>query len=190
MDREENKEREIDSTFLNDDLKRNPFTVDKNYFNQLQEGILAQIKLSAINKADFSIPETYQENLTQKLLSEVKLAGLKQESSDLFKVPTHYFEVLEEQIISRSVDKKTKIFKLNIIKYASAAVVLLAISFGIYLNYPDNQTVDHQLSTIPDEEIINYLKFHSDANDVNLMIENLDDVATFESDLYQDINQE
>lgn len=188
MDREENKERDIDSAFLNDDLKRNPFVVDENYFNQLQEGILAQIKLPKATDVGFTTPEAYQENLTQQLLSEVKLLALKQESKDLFKVPENYFELLEEKTISKSTIKKTSIFTLNIIKYASAAVVLLALSFGIYLNYQHTQTVDHKLSTIPDEEIVNYLKFHSDANDVNLIIENLDDVSTFESDISQEIS--
>jgi hypothetical protein len=188
MDKEENKEREMDSAFLNDHLKSNPFKVDENYFNQLQEGILAQIKLPKATDVGFTTPEAYQENLTQRLLSEVKLLALKQESKNLFKVPENYFDLLEEKTISQSVSKKVSIFTLSMVKYASAAVVLLALSFGIYLNYQNTQTVDHKLSTIPDEEIVNYLKFHSDANDVNLIIENLDDVSTFESDISQEIS--
>ncbi|KHJ38500.1 hypothetical protein PBAC_12950 [Pedobacter glucosidilyticus] len=188
MDRKENKERDMDSAFLNDDLKRNPFAVDENYFNQLQEGILAQIKLPQTSETGFTMPDYYQENLTQKLLSEVKLAALKQESSDLFTVPSYYFEALDEKIISKTTSKKARIFTLSIVRYAPAAVLLLALSFGIYLNYQNTQTVDHKLSTIPDEEIVNYLKFHSDANDVNLIIENLDDVSTFESDISQEIS--
>jgi hypothetical protein len=188
MDRKENKERDIDSAFLNDDLKRNPFAVDENYFNQLQEDILAQIKLPQTNETGFTIPDNYQENLTQKLLSEVKLTALKQESSDLFAVPSYYFEAFDEKIISKTTSKKARIFTLSVVKYASAAIILLALSFGVYLNYQNTQTVNYKLSTIPDEEIVNYLKFHSDANDVNLIIENLDDVSTFENDLNQEIS--
>lgn len=186
MNKEENMEREMDDSFLDKKFKANPFIVPDNYFNNLEEQILAISKIPfRDNKEDFKAPDGYFENLDTKIFSQVSLEKISKEND--FKVPTLYFEKLSTNILEK-VKKPAKVVRFSFMKYAAAASLLISITFGAYLYNLNNQTITKKLANIPDQEIADYLKLYTDANDVSLIIESTDDISLIEENLNRQIS--
>lgn len=163
----------------NDALRRNPFIVPNGYFDDLSKKIQSEINLKenhTIDQNPFSVPDGYFDQLSLKIQSQITVENLKGKSPDNgFSVPEKYFDSLQSGILDKirvenntSIDhsiqvtpSKTAVFRLKKwTTYASAACILIALSIGGYLW--KSQSLEEQyysagFSTIPDEEIINYL---------------------------------
>jgi len=188
MNKEENMEREMDDSFLDKKFKENSFLVPDNYFNNLEEQILAIAKLSSTETAEnFKVPKGYFEDMNAKILSQINVNKASQESG--FNVPESYFEELSANILEKTkVGKQVKMVRFSFIKYAAAAVVLIATTFGSYMYNQNNQTVTEKLSNIPDQEIADYLNYYTDAGDVTLIIESTDDFSSIEEKIDRQIS--
>ncbi|PTT00312.1 hypothetical protein DBR11_10210, partial [Pedobacter sp. HMWF019] len=90
----------------------------------------------------FSVPEHYFDQLTERIQTKVSMEKLKDLSAgEGFAVPASYFEQLEARIKEKTTTVKSKkeagIFRLwrsDIVKYASAACFVLVSAFGLYMN--------------------------------------------------------
>ena len=58
------------------------------------------------------------------------------------------------------------------IRYSAAASVVFVIGIFLYFN-SSSYVFNQQLSKVPDQDIINYLQFHSTVNDNQYLIENI-----------------
>ncbi|MGY3052861.1 hypothetical protein ACVWYG_001057 [Pedobacter sp. UYEF25] len=122
--------------------RRNPFITPSHYFEGLEEQTKNAIFLAGLsgNKQHFGlqIPDDYFKTLSSKIETNITLIqNIKQESA--FTVPENYFSQLQDRIVARTIDDKVKkapkILKLlqrDLVKYATAACLLLVSSFGLY----------------------------------------------------------
>lgn len=171
---------EMDDSFLQG-LKKNPFSVPDNYFEELQQHTLSITKIIDFKtEASFKVEEKYFDNLESQILAQINIP----ENTNSFTVPVDYFDTLSDKIkekVKTQLPEKqqTKIIKLSFIKYAAAAVILLATTFGVYnlnsKNTSEDTVISNKLAEIPNQEIVDYLSTYSDTNDIILTIENDDD---------------
>lgn len=172
---------------------KNPFSVPEGYFDELP-GRLNRLAMLEELKADtadiFTVPEGYFENLPDYIEGRLFVSRLGGHAkADGFTLPEHYFENLRQRISSRAGVKQTvKVRRIQSwIHYAAAACITIAIGTGIFINHQRN-SVEAQLSRIPEEEIINYLELHSDVGDTPVIIENLNSAAL--SDVGEEVSKE
>src|SRR5690606_10318169 len=124
---------EMDDSFLQG-LKKNPFSVPDDYFSELAQNTLSITKIIDLKDAEsFTVSEGYFTNLENQILSQVNLSS----NDNDFSVPPAYFEKLSQDILSKAEQQQTKkpktqILKLSFVKYAAAAIILLATTLGIY----------------------------------------------------------
>ncbi|MFI1771582.1 hypothetical protein [Thalassobellus citreus] len=94
--------------------------------------------LHNINETGFKVPKDYFENLEDAILSDIKLKELSHESG--FITPKDYFDTLEDHIIEKTSTKETpkviSLFNRRNLLYLSgvAAAVLLLFNLSIFNN--------------------------------------------------------
>ncbi|MET4081583.1 hypothetical protein ABIB40_001532 [Pedobacter sp. UYP30] len=129
--------------------RRNPFATPINYFETLEQQTNNAIFLAemAENKHNYGleVPEDYFLTLFTNIGTTIKLTE-KIKSESAFEVPADYFSQLQDKLAAKTAPRKAttkpKIVRLwhkNLVKYASAACLVLVSSFGIYYY---NQHVD------------------------------------------------
>lgn len=119
-------------------------------------------RIHNINKTGFKTPKDYFNNLEDVILSEIKLHETFTESG--FTAPKDYFDTLEERIINKVSKKETtKVIPLfskrNIVYISSiAAAILLLFNLNIFNNEITIDNIDTQTveNYILDENIGTY----------------------------------
>lgn len=160
--------------------KTNPLTVPENYFSTLKDHIITRCFVEDArfnNEDEFTVPEGYFDTLRSQIESRVAEETVRELAPvDGFTVPNGYFTSLQERILAKTqtVEEPAQIvikpIKSNWIKYAAAACITVAIGFALIFN-SQNTSLESQLSSIPDQEIINYLQVHSDMSDTPIIME-------------------
>ncbi|HQT22400.1 MAG: hypothetical protein B7X86_08425 [Sphingobacteriales bacterium 17-39-43] len=160
--------------------RENPFAVPSAYFESLNENLNTLAKLESVrfeNEDEFSLPENYFNQLAGRIEDQIAIEAIQNLApADGFKVPDAYFNSLAERINSR-IDEKQAPAKLknmfpSWIRYSAAASVVFVIGIFFYFN-SSSYIFNKQLSKVPDQDIINYLQFHSTVNDNQYLIENI-----------------
>jgi hypothetical protein len=135
-------------------------------------------------KNGYSIPNGYFDNLSENIRISIFLSEIEHKKSDNgFITPRNYFNELESKLskiprnFTNSAPKKTlKIISLNFIKYAVAATFLLISAFAFYTYTNSNNNLQNKLGSLSNEDIEVYLQNTTNASDVPLLIENVDDI--------------
>ncbi|TKB98894.1 hypothetical protein [Pedobacter cryophilus] len=193
---DDNMNWEKDAPLLNSIEKSNSFSMPDGYFENLSENIINQISLEnlASKSSAFKTPHSYFENFESQLFSKIALEDKKEEftKNDAgFKTPINYFEISKKQLNTNTKkQKQAKILTLNLIRFAAAACILLTTTLGIYFNVQRTNSINYQLSKVSDEDIETYLKQNTDATDVPLILENLEDQPIFTLDQNQVTDEE
>ncbi len=160
--------------------RENPFTVPSAYFESLNENLNTLAKLENArfeNEDEFNLPENYFNQLAGRIEDRIAIDTIQNLApADGFKVPDAYFSSLAERINSR-IDEKQAPAKLkemfpSWIRYSAAASVVSMIGIFFYFN-SSSYVFNKQLSKVPDQDIINYLQFHSTVNDNQYLIEHI-----------------
>ena len=123
-------------------VKKNPFLIPEGYFESGTEAIRSAIFMERLrektNENRFEVPPDYFEELSARIQTQITLTE-KISPVRSFTMPDQYFDTLQDKIqakIQGAVPKKeAKVFKLwrsNLVKYASAACFLLIASFSFY----------------------------------------------------------
>lgn len=143
--------------------KRNPFGTPENYFTELEDHAQVNVFLAELprntNNYGLNVPEDYFTTLASNIETTIKLSqAIKPQSS--FEVPKNYFSELQEKLEARTSEFKPevkprviKLWRTNLIKYATAACLLLVSSFGIY--YYNQQPVKSNAETSEQAEMAN-----------------------------------
>lgn len=158
----------------------NPFTVPSAYFESLNENLNTLAKLESIrfeNEDEFNLPENYFNQLAERIEDRIAMEAIQNMAhTEGFKVPDAYFTSLTERINSRIEEKKVpaKLKEMfpSWMRYSAAASVVLVIGIFFYFN-SSSYIFNQQLSKVPDQDIINYLQFHSTVNDNQYLIEHI-----------------
>lgn len=85
----------------------------------------------------FSVPQNYFEELSANIEARKSVDNLKSLAGvEAFIVPPGYFEQMKEEILSKtkSPSKVLKLWRSNVLKYASAACFVLVAGLGVYFN--------------------------------------------------------
>jgi hypothetical protein len=160
--------------------RENPFTVPSAYFESLNENLNTLAKLESVrfeNEDEFSLPENYFNQLTERIEDRIAIEAIHNLApAEGFKVPDAYFTSLTERINSRIEEKKAPAKLKNMfpswIRYSAAASVVFVIGIFFYFN-SSSYVFNQQLSKVPDQDIINYLQFHTTVNDNQYLIEHI-----------------
>ncbi len=188
----EEQQEHIRTAIFADELKlktpQTDFTVPDSYFENMQEQILSAVKLEGLRHENefFTKPDTFFDEQQSIIAARIKINQFAEKGSG-FAVPEHYFEELTAQINQKTgikeVQKPAKVRSLFVKttwKYATAACIAVAVTIGIFVkqNQPAN-TIQAELSALPDADIENYLKINSDTYDNQLILEsNASDTET------------
>jgi predicted house-cleaning NTP pyrophosphatase (Maf/HAM1 superfamily) len=169
-------------------VKRNPFTVHPDYFNELPAIINSRCLLEDHRFTDaeeFSVPDDYFKSLSSRIESRIAEENIRDlVAKDGFTVPADYFSGLKQRIIAKAnvqdeapqaVIKPIRSLKKQWIQYAAAACVTVILGSVVVFNNQNN-SIESQMGRIPDQEIINYLQLHSDMGDTPMIMESISNV--------------
>ncbi|HET8828869.1 MAG TPA: hypothetical protein VFM79_05990 [Pelobium sp.] len=171
--------------------KQNTFKTPDGYFESLNEQIVNQVNIidALDHQNEFDVPAGYFENLEQQVQSAIYLEDIKAQNTVTkdFDVPVGYFADAEKRIKNSitTKPKKSNIIQLYFVRYAAAACILLTTSLGVYINIKHSTSVDYQLSKIPAKEIEIYLNQHTDASDLPMLMESIDEDANLDLDDFE-----
>jgi hypothetical protein len=180
----EEQQEHIRTAIFADELKlKTPatdFTVPDGYFENMQEQILSAIKLEELRPANesFTKPDTFFDEQQSIIAARIKINEFAEKGIG-FTVPENYFDELTAKINKKTGIKELhqpakvrSLFAKAAWKYATAACIAVAVAVGIFVkqNHQTN-TVQAQLSTLPDADIENYLKINSDTYDNHFILE-------------------
>ena len=160
--------------------KKNPFSVPPAYFESLNENLntLAKVENARFeNEEEFKLPENYFNQLAGRIEDRLAIDTIQNLApSEGFKVTDAYFNSLAKRINSKIEEKKAPATLKNMfpswIRYSAAASVVFVIGIFFYFN-SSSYIFNQQLSKVPDQDIINYLQFHSTVNDTQFLIDNI-----------------
>lgn len=162
--------------------RKNPLTVPEDYFKTLKADIISRCLVEDArfnNEEEFPIPSDYFDSLPAQIESRIAEETIRNLTpTDGFIVPEGYFASLQQQILAKTetaeapVETVIKPIRNNWYKYAAAACVTLVLGSVLIFNNREN-SLEAQLSSIPDQEIINYLQVHSDMGDTPMIMESL-----------------
>ncbi|WP_293881932.1 hypothetical protein [Sphingobacterium sp. UBA1498] len=83
-------------------LRKNPFDLPENYFNDLESKIITQVKLVESKDTVFEVPEGYFDNLYDVIVCKIAEDNLKsQVIVDGFEIPENYSSELSGSILSQ-----------------------------------------------------------------------------------------
>ncbi len=157
------------------------FAVPSDYFERLEESITAKIAeqqlKTIVSESGFSVPEDYFSNREALLLADQKIRGTVREPG--FNVPEHYFDTLQDRITDQTSRGAAipirKISRPKWVVYAAAASIALVMGvIGIFGLVDDGSETASLLSSVSDQEILNYLELYGTANDMIYISEHLD----------------
>jgi hypothetical protein len=160
--------------------RKNPFSVPPAYFESLNENLNTLAKLENArfeNEEEFKLPENYFNQLAGSIEDRLAIDTIQNLApSEGFKVTDAYFNSLAKRINSKIEEKKAPATLKNMfpswIRYSAAASVVFVIGIFFYFN-SSSYIFNQQLSKVPDQDIINYLQFHSTVNDTQFLIDNI-----------------
>jgi hypothetical protein len=160
--------------------KENPFSVPSTYFETLNENLNALAMLESArfeNEEEFKLPESYFNELADRINDRIAIETIQNlVAGNGLKVQDSYFNDLADRINNKIAEtnapSKSEVMFRSWIRYSAAASIVLLTGIFIYLN-SSSYVFKQQLSKVPDQDIINYLQFHSTVNDNQFLIDNI-----------------
>lgn len=162
-------------------LENAGMNVPQNYFEQLSASITSQTKLDDLHAENtHTVPDNYFETLGQQIQHRIEEEKLRERIAVTgFTTPEGYFESLTKSI-NAEIQQPEKIIKLpqrafqRWIQYVAAACVTMLLGIGSYyaINTAEQKPAElEQLAAVSDEEILNYLAYSMDCNDLMYVME-------------------
>ena len=155
-----------------------------DYFNDLSARIKAQVSIDTkAQKETFSVPTGYFNQLTTDIQGSIAQEKLREQVSTTgFTTPSDYFEQLTKKLQDQTTttaqqDKPVRMLSIQRwIRYAAAACVATVLGLASYHAIaPQAEEVKQteQLAGVSDAEILNYLAYTMDSNDLIYVMESL-----------------
>ncbi len=175
--------------------KDHSYSVPEGYFEQLpvqiRNGIFLEKLKAKVADTGFNTPIGYFDELTKQINTEIIADRLKTITpiSESASVPVNYFEQLQANILSKTVDQTKKkqptIIRLlhsSILKYASAACFIILSATGLYFYQLPHHPVKPVYSDLATEQMLynideQVIIDHIEANDLHQAKASPSDVA-------------
>lgn len=175
--------------------RTSPFAVPNGYFNELTAAMVAGSVYSNESVPDlpkempFTLPEGYFAGFSASLMdriAEEPSFGIIEPAA--FNVPSGYFEALPAQMLQAAkaadgisaqapVKQQPKVISFlpqKALRWAAAALLLLAVGFGGYKmmnDQPQRLSVEKQLAQLDEKVISSYVQQHLDEFDTEMLSE-------------------
>ncbi|MCW8312738.1 hypothetical protein K7A41_16020 [Sphingobacterium sp. InxBP1] len=100
----------LEPTNLPESLRKNPFGVPENYFEDLESKIIAHVSLGKCSEEGvFEVPEGYFDSLPDRIMGEIAMDSIASIAAiNDFDIPEHYEAVLTDSIFHRIAEEKLK----------------------------------------------------------------------------------
>ena len=158
--------------------------VPTDYFNDLATRIKTQVKIDApAQKEAFNVPAGYFDQLTTDIQGRIAEEKLREQASTTgFSTPSDYFEQLTQKLQHQTTttaqqDKPVRMLSIQRwIRYAAAASVATVLGLASYYAIaPQAEELNQQeqLAGVSDKEILNYLAYTMDSNDLIYVMESI-----------------
>ncbi|RYE44348.1 MAG: hypothetical protein EOP48_22575, partial [Sphingobacteriales bacterium] len=143
MNKKEHMEWEMEFPFLASMPRKNAFRVPENYFISARVPLDTQGALATYGYNEkgegFLVPDSYFSMLSESILLRISLEENRSEDSG-FALPAGYFSKLSVNILEKTVEpvkrepKITSLWSSDLMKYASAACVILVAATALFFN--------------------------------------------------------
>ena len=134
------------------------FKVPENYFETIEDGVMAEIKLEPISNLknqSFNTPNHYFDTIEDVVLTKLKAEALQQ-NKEFDTVDENYFNNLETTVLSKIKTPKVISLKSRIIKIATPIAIAASLLLIFILNYNTSENITFDsLATAEIEQIIN-----------------------------------
>ena len=203
------------SPLLAEMSNKNIFSIPQGYFETLSENIVEILKSELIintKATPFNIPKGYFDNLSALILDKITIDDAEQEiklhspllfnikQAQTYNVPVEYFNELPINLLKKAKASTVKVINIStfrkIFKYAAAAVIVGAISLGVY-KYADtsnknllvsyatltpsiekgkrmnDQQFNEELNILSNKDISTYLEKNGSEDDIALIMPDL-----------------
>lgn len=157
------------------------FTVPAGYFENLQAQITARVAIEEAMSGKtegFEVPQNYFDKLQDAIMAKTVAA-----EEEVIEEPTAIVRPLSPVRPQKSVLRK--LVNSGVFKYATAACITIAVGGTWFLNRYESPVAKHkrsylhkELSTVPDDAIIDYLQLHMDAADTRGVMDDADQINT------------
>ena len=205
---------------------KNIFSVPQGYFETLSDKIVENSKGELIIHAKapvFQVPEGYFENLSSLILDKITTDDAEEEiklhapllfsikQAQTYNAPAEYFNELPINLLKKVKASTVKVINISIFKkvfkYAAAAVIVGAISLGIYKYTPfinknaatsyatltpaiekgklmNEQQFNEELNVLSNHDISTYLEKNGSEDDIALITPDIKENAIPNKDDY------
>jgi hypothetical protein len=125
------KPHKIIPTLSENSLKKTGFALPENYFETVEDNVIAALKTenlkNKINTKVFTTPENYFDSIEDIVLAKLKAEAIQEKNSG---IPKNYFDTLEDKVIGK-VKKEPKVISLK--KGFSKFIAPIAIAASLLL---------------------------------------------------------
>ncbi|WP_372792649.1 hypothetical protein [Lutibacter sp.] len=118
-------------------LKKAGFEIPENYFESIEDAIIAELKTETLlkkgTKETFKTPENYFDSIEEIVISKLKAEVIQNNTETT--IPENYFENLENQVLSKIKTTPKVIFlKSKFIKFATPIAIAASLLLVFVLN--------------------------------------------------------
>jgi len=138
-------------------LKKSGFEIPSNYFETIEDGVIATLKTEnlqdKINSKTFITPENYFNSIEDIVITKLKAEALNNKNKNT--IPEDYFKTLENKVISE-IKKTPKVISLKskFIKYVAPIAIAASLLLVFVLN---NTSTNVTFASLSSSEIENWI---------------------------------
>lgn len=138
-------------------LKKSGFEIPSNYFETIEDAVIAKLKADKLPIKDtqnpFIVPENYFNSIEDLVITKLKSEALNTENSNT--LPKNYFETLENKVITKiKTTPKVISLKSRFIKFATPITIAASLLFIFILN---NTSTNVTFESLASSEIENWI---------------------------------
>lgn len=138
-------------------LKKSGFEIPSNYFETIEDGVLAKLKAENLTliktRESFQTPENYFNSIEDIVITKLKAEALNTKNNNT--IPEDYFKTLETKVISEiKTTPKVISLKNKFIKYVAPIAIAASLLLVFVLN---NTSTNVTFASLSSSEIENWI---------------------------------
>lgn len=147
----------IAPTLSNITPSKTGFDIPENYFESIEDAIIAEIKVEKfqkkINKNTFKTPNNYFDSVEDLVITKLKAEALKSTNNN--EISEKYFDSIEDTVLKEiRTTSKVKSLKINFAKFAAPLVIAASIIL-IFILKNNSKTIT--FDSLAQSEIENWI---------------------------------
>jgi hypothetical protein len=123
-------------------LDKTGFEIPENYFETVEEGVIAELKAKNLPKKIpaeiINLPENYFNSIEDIVIARLKAEAVKNDNEHTI-LPDDYFDSIEEVVLTKiKSEPKVISLKSNILKFVAPIAIAASLLLIFILNYSTN----------------------------------------------------